>query len=116
MGADMLDALLDILLAVAAVAIYMLPAILADRTKRRSVLVLALFNLLLGWTIIGWFAALYWAFHPDSARRLGRIVKKSRQLSAQQTIDAIVSRAHTRGERQKQSEPEHEAGRGRDGD
>lgn len=81
------------------VAIYFLPAILADRTKRRSVLLLALFNLLLGWTVVGWLAALYWAFHPDSARKLGRIVKNNQRLSAQRTINAIVTRAHERAAR-----------------
>ena len=93
MGADMLKVLLEMLVAVAAIGLYLLPAILADRTKRRSVLLLALFNLLFGWTVIGWFAALYWAFHPDSARKLGRVAKKNRRRSAQNTIDAIVSRA-----------------------
>jgi hypothetical protein len=99
MGADMLKMLLEVLAAVAATGLYLLPAILADRTKRRSVLLLALFNLLFGWTVIGWFAALYWAFHPDGARKLGRVAKKNRRRSAQNTIDAIVSRAHLRGAR-----------------
>jgi Superinfection immunity protein len=99
MGADMLKVLLEVLAAFAATGLYLLPAILADRTKRRSVLLLALFNLLFGWTVIGWFAALYWAFHPDSARKLGRVAKKNRRRSAQNTIDAIVSRARSRGAR-----------------
>ncbi|SAK69139.1 immunity protein [Caballeronia catudaia] len=83
----------EILLAIAVTIVYLLPAILADRSKRRSVLVLALFNVLLGWTIIGWFAALYWAFHPESARQLARIARRNRQASARHTIDAIVSRS-----------------------
>ena len=81
------------------IAIYMLPAILADRMKRRSVLLLALFNVLFGWTVVGWFAALHWAFHPDSAIRLNLIVRNRRRASTQSTIDAIVSRARTRGAR-----------------
>lgn len=43
-------------------AIYLLPAIVASKrnhTNRGSILVL---NLLLGWTFIGWVAALVWAF------------------------------------------------------
>ena len=72
----------DILLAVVVIAIYLLPAIVADRTKRRSVLPLALFNVLLGWTIVGWFAALYWALHPDSPIRLKHIVSDNRRAEA----------------------------------
>ncbi|WP_082864392.1 superinfection immunity protein [Caballeronia temeraria] len=89
----------NVLLTVVAIALYLLPAIIADRKKRRSVLLLALFNVMFGWTIIGWFAALYWALHPDSVRTLQRIVKKNRCASTQGTIDAIVSRAHTRSAR-----------------
>ncbi|MDR5769674.1 superinfection immunity protein [Caballeronia sp. LZ028] len=76
----------DVLLAVLVIGIYLLPAILADRTKRRSVLPLALFNVLLGWTIVGWFAALYWASHPDSAVRLKHIVLDNRRVEAKATI------------------------------
>jgi uncharacterized membrane protein len=96
----MTHALRDILLTIAVIAVYLLPAILADRTKRRSVLLLALFNVLFGWTIVGWLAALHWALHPDSARTLERIVKNNRRASTQGTIDAIVSRAHARGARE----------------
>jgi uncharacterized membrane protein len=95
----MKHALQDILLTIVAMAIYLLPAILADRTKRRSVLPLALFNVLLGWTVVGWFAALHWALHPDSASKLRRIVTQKRRASTQGTIDAIVSRARMRGAR-----------------
>ncbi|SAK86155.1 immunity protein [Caballeronia calidae] len=107
-------ALRDILLTIAVVAIYLLPAIIADRKKRRSVLVLALFNVLLGWTIVGWFAALYWAFHPDSARTLERIVKNDRRASSQRTINAIMSRSRTRGVRGTEADPKHRDERDRD--
>lgn len=95
----MLKVLLEVVAAIAVTGIYLLPAILADRTKRRSVLLLALFNLLFGWTVIGWIAALYWAFHPDSTRMLGRVAKQHRRASAHHTVDAIVSRARARGAR-----------------
>jgi membrane glycosyltransferase len=108
----MLKVLLEMLVAIAAIAMYLLPAILADRTKRRSVLLLALFNLLFGWTVVGWFAALYWAFNPDSARRLGRVAKKNRQAAARHTVDAIVSRAQARGARRAGIEFAHGAARG----
>jgi hypothetical protein len=96
---DIMHALQDVLLTAVAVAIYLLPAILADRRKRRSVLMLALFNILFGWTIVGWFAALRWAFHPDSARKLKRITKSNRRASAQRTISALTFRARRRESR-----------------
>ncbi len=86
----------EILLAVAVIAVYLLPAILADRTKRHSVLPLALFNVLLGWTIVGWFAALYWALHPDSPIRLKNMESDNRRAEAKATIDSLVSRARIR--------------------
>jgi len=62
----------------AAVVVYFLPAILADRKGRRNVLLLALLNALFGWTIVCWIAALYWALHPDSQARVFRIVRAKR--------------------------------------
>ena len=108
-----MHALQDILLAIVAIVIYLLPAIVADRSKRRSVLLLALFNVLFGWTIVGWFAALHWALHPDSARKLERIVKNNRRASAQSTINAIVSRAQTRAARGMEADLKHQVERGR---
>ncbi|SAL73666.1 immunity protein [Caballeronia arvi] len=105
----------EILLAIAVTVVYLLPAILADRSKRRSVLLLALFNVLFGWTIIGWFAALYWALHPESARQLARVARHNRQTSARHTIDAIVSRSTSRrgnsARRETKREVEREAER-----
>jgi hypothetical protein len=43
--------------------LYFLPVIVAVRRKRCNVLPLALFNLLFGWSILGWFAAMLWARH-----------------------------------------------------
>src|ERR1700682_5143995 len=59
--------------AVVAMLVYFAPSIVADRRGRRSVLLLALVNALLGWTIVGWLAALYWAFHRDSPKKGDRI-------------------------------------------
>ena len=39
-------------------AIYFLPAIIAVRRKCRSDAAIFVLNLLLGWTVFGWFAAL----------------------------------------------------------
>ncbi|MEA3125529.1 MAG: hypothetical protein QOD67_2548 [Caballeronia sp.] len=80
----------------AAVVVYFLPAILADRKGRRNVLLLALLNALFGWTVVCWIAALYWALHPDSQGRIVRIVRAKRRTQAQTTVAAIVDRARRR--------------------
>ncbi len=47
---------------VLALAIYFAPAIIAAMRRHRSGMAIFLVNLLLGWTVIGWFVALIWAF------------------------------------------------------
>jgi len=44
-----------------AVFFYCLPSLLAWYRSHHNVLAITLLNLLLGWTIIGWLAALIWA-------------------------------------------------------
>ena len=48
-----------IVLMVAAFGVYFLPMLLA--IKKRQYAAIAMLNLFLGWTIIGWIAALIWA-------------------------------------------------------
>ena len=42
--------------------IYFLPGIIAILQKRNKSTAIFILNLLLGWTIIGWVAALVWTF------------------------------------------------------
>ena len=63
--------LLLVVLFIAALALYFLPSIIADARKaehRTSIFILTLF---LGWTVIGWLAALIWAC-TDKERVTGR--------------------------------------------
>jgi hypothetical protein len=61
--------------------VYFAPSIVADRRGRRNVLLLALMNALLGWTIVGWLAALYWAFHRGWPRFIGHSIVTARRKS-----------------------------------
>jgi MFS family permease len=81
---------------IGAVALYFLPSIVADRTGRRNVLMLALLNALFGWTGVGWLAAMYWALHPDNPKKMVRVLRTTRRAHAHATVDAIVERARTR--------------------
>jgi hypothetical protein len=66
--------------AVCALALYFLPAILADRRKRRDVLTLALFNACVGWTGLGWLLALYWSLQPNPPENIAGEVVQTRKL------------------------------------
>jgi hypothetical protein len=56
--------------------LYFTPAMIADARGRKDALPITLVNVLLGWTVIGWFAALVWARHPVSDGRLSHVAKK----------------------------------------
>lgn len=43
------------------VSCYFLPTVVAFERDKRGASGVALFNLFLGWTVIGWFVALIWA-------------------------------------------------------
>jgi hypothetical protein len=47
-----------------AVFVYLIPTIIFGR-KKRSVAAIAVLNLYLGWTVIGWIVALVWASTKD---------------------------------------------------
>ncbi|CDY76203.1 ABC-type Mn2+/Zn2+ transport systems, permease components [Caballeronia glathei] len=77
--------------------LYLTPAIIADMRAREDAFALTIVNVLLGWTIVGWFAALVWARHPVSEKRLSNVARRTRRAIARVTIDAIVARAGHRG-------------------
>lgn len=57
--------LLGIAIWAAAIALYFLPAWNANRRNKKNTNAIALLNLLLGWTIIGWVVALIWSAAED---------------------------------------------------
>ena len=65
----------------AAVAIYFLPALIADRRHRTDLLTVALFNAVLGWTVVGWVLALYWAVQRNPPRDLAARIRERRRYS-----------------------------------
>lgn len=50
-----------VVIAVVAIALYMLPGFVAAGRKCKSGAGIVILNLLLGWTFVGWVAALVWA-------------------------------------------------------
>jgi CHASE2 domain-containing sensor protein len=103
----MLDGMLDeiavqVVEVVLALALYFLPAIIADRRKRHDLLLIALFTACVGWTGIGWLIAMRWAFLPNPPVDLASdVVRKRRVVSmrafSQALTDRIARRADRRG-------------------
>lgn len=95
---------LQILGVAAALAVYFLPALIADRCKRYDVLTIALFNACLGWTIIGWIAALYWAWLPHPPIDISHQVDNKRRRSTMHGFSKVLgSRVEQRAARERNS-------------
>jgi len=86
-------------------ALYFLPAILADRRKRHDVLTLALFNACLGWTGFGWLLALYWSLQPNPPKNLaGQIVETRKIVRMRAFSSALQMRVQRRATARERSE------------
>jgi hypothetical protein len=75
-------------------AVYLAPAIEAKARRREDAWTIALVNLFLGWTVIGWFAAFMLARRRISERRLSTVASRARREAARSTIARIVAHAH----------------------
>jgi hypothetical protein len=81
---------LQIVEVVFALAFYFLPAIVADHRKRHDLLTLALFNACMGWTVVGWLLALYWALLPNPPAGLAGDVTAKRRLLRMTAFSAAL--------------------------
>lgn len=92
---------LEVVEVVLALALYFLPAIIADRRKRRDLLTLALFNACVGWTGIGWLIALSWALLPNPPANLTVEVTATRRITRMHAFSkALVERIAQRSTRE----------------
>lgn len=88
---------LQVVEVLAALALYFLPAIVADHRHRHDMLTLALFNACMGWTVFGWIIALYWAWLPNPPADIaGDIVRKRRLLSMRTFSEGLAARVARR--------------------
>ncbi len=49
--------------------LYFLPTIVANLTNKRNTAAIAMLNLLLGWTVVGWIVCLVWALTIDKEEK-----------------------------------------------
>ncbi|MBO7784946.1 superinfection immunity protein [Burkholderia pseudomallei] len=92
-----MEILIQIVGSVVAIALYFLPAIVADRRHRDDKLTIALFNALFGWTGIGWLLTLYWSLQPNATDDFVSDVQlKRRALSMKTFSTGLVERVQRR--------------------
>lgn len=60
-----MDMLFGMMLLVCAVFIYLIPSVVAFSKGHRNAMAILMLNVLLGWTFLGWVAALVWAMTRD---------------------------------------------------
>lgn len=48
------------------VVLYMLPTLVAYQNKKQDIIAIAVLNVLLGWSFVGWVIALIWAFTKNN--------------------------------------------------
>jgi Superinfection immunity protein/zinc-ribbon domain len=66
MGRIGLPELLVLVVIAGGIALYFLPTIVAARRQKKNLASIALVNILLGWSFIGWVVALVWAMATDA--------------------------------------------------
>jgi Superinfection immunity protein len=86
--------ILEGVVSVAAVSVYLAPSMIADVRNRSDSLAISLVNVLLGWTVVGWIAALMWARRTDN-EDVSRVVASRRRSRARATIEKIVAHARS---------------------
>jgi len=50
-----------IIIIILAILVYFLPSLIASRRKHKNINPIQVLNIFLGWTFLGWIAALIWA-------------------------------------------------------
>jgi Superinfection immunity protein len=78
---------------IGALVVYLVPSLEADAREHRHAFAITMINVFLGWTVIGWFAALRAARTPDGGARLAQIARSARVAIARGTIDKLVKHA-----------------------
>jgi len=86
-----MSAILLVGLAFVLAAVYFLPAIIAVRRRCRWDAAIFVFNLLLGWTVFGWFAALSWALGGRIRGRRTEVVAPMRIIERTPDASGVAS-------------------------
>jgi hypothetical protein len=75
---------------IGALVLYLVPSLEADAREHRHAFAITMVNVFLGWTVIGWFAALRAARTPEGGARFTQIMRSKRVAVARGTIDKLM--------------------------
>jgi hypothetical protein len=81
---------------ISAMCLYLIPSIEADAREHQDAFAITLVNILLGWTVVGWFAARAWARRERDERLLPRMAKRIRRAAGRGTSQKLVRHAQLR--------------------
>jgi hypothetical protein len=81
---------------IAALSLYLIPSIEADAREHKDAFAITLVNILLGWTVVGWFAARAWAHSRHDIRLLPRSLKRTRRAAGFVTSEKLLQHAKLR--------------------
>jgi hypothetical protein len=56
-----MNPLTAVVIVLAAILLYFLPGLIASNRRHHNALAIGVFNLFLGWTVLGWVLALVWS-------------------------------------------------------
>lgn len=76
--------------------VYFLPSIIASAKDRRNSKAIFLTNLLLGWTLVGWIAAMAWAFNGDPRCSRTDVVAEGSEPEDDSAIGLLAMKTHPR--------------------
>tara|TARA_Y100000310_G_scaffold50306_1_gene46363 strand:+ start:33 stop:296 length:264 start_codon:yes stop_codon:yes gene_type:complete len=77
--------LLTLVIIIAIPLIYFIPSIIARKRKHPNRVAILVLNLFLGWTFLGWVAALVWAFTIPRGYTQDQSVKEKLQKAVNET-------------------------------
>jgi hypothetical protein len=78
---------------IAAMSLYLIPSIEADARDHKDAFAITVVNILLGWTVVGWFAARAWAHNRHESRLLPRSLIRTRRAAGFVTSHKLVQHA-----------------------
>jgi hypothetical protein len=81
---------------IAAISLYLIPSIEADAREHKDAFAITLVNILLGWTIVGWFAARAWAHSRHGGRMLPQALMRTRRAAGFVTSQKLMQHAKLR--------------------
>lgn len=67
-----MDTALGFLIIIFCLIIYVIPALIAIIKKKRNTVAILAFNILLGWTFLGWVIAFVWSLTNDENKEISR--------------------------------------------